>query len=129
VSDSIDPAEQNAPGHYRRISLQAYQALERLYGVDGYPMAVWGDPYNDFERWRIFSSSMEVERYARDHCPIPEAVVLERAEAEKKEADAANRKERNALINEKNAESSSQKEASRRGTMFAGISKAFSVGQ
>jgi len=122
----MDPAEQNVPGHYRRISLQAYQALERLYGVDGFPMAVWGDPYNDYERWRIFSTSMEVERYARDHCPIPEAVVLERAEAEKHASAAATRAEKNANLNANTTDTKSL--ATTRGTMFGGVTNAFSFG-
>jgi len=100
IAESEDPTIQNAPGHYRRIPLAAYKELERLYGVDGYPMAVWGDPYDDFLRWRIFESSDDVRRFARDECPIPKVVEEQRAAEAKAEEAAAKRREKNDALNE-----------------------------
>eukprot|EP00981_Chlorochromonas_danica_P013237 scaffold5992_cov158-Ochromonas_danica.AAC.3 len=44
------------PGHYRRVSLEAWINLIDLYGVDGYAIAVRGFPYDDVGRWRVFKN-------------------------------------------------------------------------
>eukprot|EP01034_Spumella_vulgaris_P025290 gene25290-31728_t len=44
------------PGHYRRISLEAWINLVELYNVDGYALAVRGTPYDDLTRWRVFTN-------------------------------------------------------------------------
>lgn len=101
IKDSPDPEVDDAPGHYRRITLRAYKELERLYGVSGYPMAVWGEPYVDIDRWRIFERTSDVEKYAREECPIPEAVVQEREMMEKEKASLMRRQERARNMEEK----------------------------
>lgn len=42
------------PGHYRRISLEAWINLVNIYKVEGCAIAVRGVPYDDVSRWRIF---------------------------------------------------------------------------
>ena len=44
------------PGHYRRISVEAWTQLVEMYGVTEprCAMAVRGTPYNDVNRWRVF---------------------------------------------------------------------------
>lgn len=45
---------EDRPGHYRRISLEAWLKLLDLYGIEGYAIAVRGIPYDDLSRWRVF---------------------------------------------------------------------------
>jgi hypothetical protein len=50
-----DPkADAVQPGHYRRISVEAWIKFIDLYGINGYAIAVRGIPYDNIERWRIF---------------------------------------------------------------------------
>jgi len=49
------------PGHYRRISLEAWVHLVDLYGVDGYALAVRGTPYEDTTRWRVFKDPKRID--------------------------------------------------------------------
>jgi len=90
ISNSTDPAVDNFPGHYRLVTLRCYQKIEKLYRVHGHPMAVWGEPFHDVQRWRIFENTREVRLGGRDHLPIPDLVVKQREEeAKKAEAEAA----------------------------------------
>ena len=61
VCDAADPNVENSPGHYRRVTKECFAALEELYGIDGYPMAVLGEPYDDPTRWRIFRSTSSID--------------------------------------------------------------------
>eukprot|EP01036_Dinobryon_divergens_P027498 gene27499-36282_t len=58
---SLKPPTTDSPGHYRRISLKAWQGLVSLYGVDGGTIAVKGIPYNDLSRWRVFSDANQID--------------------------------------------------------------------
>ena len=48
--------EDDFPGHYRRISLEAWCLLVELYGLTepACAVAVCGTPYHDLKRWRVF---------------------------------------------------------------------------
>eukprot|EP01031_Cornospumella_fuschlensis_P036122 gene36122-43805_t len=54
-------AGEERPGHYRRISLEAWVNLVDLYGVDGYALAVRGYPYDDLSRWRVFKDPKRID--------------------------------------------------------------------
>mmetsp|Transcript_14620 Transcript_14620/g.24202 ORF Transcript_14620/g.24202 Transcript_14620/m.24202 type:complete len:202 (+) Transcript_14620:82-687(+) len=49
------------PGHYRRVSFEAWSALVDLYGVNGYALAVRGIPYDELRRWRVFKNPKFVD--------------------------------------------------------------------
>lgn len=51
------------PGHYRRISLEAWLLLVDLYGLTepGYALAVRGTPYHDLQRWRVFKNPRQID--------------------------------------------------------------------
>ena len=50
-----DPkADAAQPGHYRRISVEAWIKFIDLYGINGYAIAVRGIPYDNIDRWRVF---------------------------------------------------------------------------
>eukprot|EP01040_Poterioochromonas_malhamensis_P017104 gene17104-19582_t len=49
------------PGHYRRISLEAWIQLVDLYGLDGYALAVRGSPFDDTSRWRVFKDPRAID--------------------------------------------------------------------
>ena len=95
IADHPDPKIENQPGHYRLISLKAFQKLEELYGSKGYPIAVWGKPNHDKSRWRVFKSSKHVEKLANDYLPKPEFVIEKEAEEERlrKQKEAETKKQ------------------------------------
>lgn len=63
------------PGHYRRVSLEAWIALIELYGLDGYALAVRGTPYDDKTRWRVFKDPTRI-----DIDLLPEPIIEEEVE-------------------------------------------------
>jgi hypothetical protein len=67
------------PGHYRRISLEAWIQLVDLYGLDGYALAVRGTPFDDTTRWRVFKDPRKI-----DIRLLPEP-ILEKEEEKKEE--------------------------------------------
>lgn len=75
--DAINP---ESPGHYRRISLEAWSKLSSLYGVDGYAIAVRGVPYDDKSRWRVFKNIRLI-----DIKELPEPIIKPKETVEKKE--------------------------------------------
>lgn len=71
-----------APGHYRRITLDAWLKLLELYGSDGPAIAVKGIPYDDKSRWRLFKDPKNI-----DPSVLPDPILPEEDEPveEKKE--------------------------------------------
>eukprot|EP00601_Ochromonadales_sp_CCMP2298_P037185 CAMPEP_0173360780 /NCGR_PEP_ID=MMETSP1144-20121109/20805_1 /TAXON_ID=483371 /ORGANISM="non described non described, Strain CCMP2298" /LENGTH=208 /DNA_ID=CAMNT_0014310227 /DNA_START=86 /DNA_END=708 /DNA_ORIENTATION=- len=65
------------PGHYRRISFEAWAALADLYGVNGYALAVRGVPCDELARWRVFKNPKFI-----DIRQLPEPVLQEEGEKE-----------------------------------------------
>ena len=55
--------EDDFPGHYRRISVQAWLMLVDLYGVTEpkVAIAVRGTPYHDLRRWRVFNDPIMID--------------------------------------------------------------------
>lgn len=52
------------PGHYRRISLEAWLKLVELYGVSEtaqVAVAVRGTPYHDLRRWRVYADPTQID--------------------------------------------------------------------
>ena len=51
------------PGHYRRISYEAWQKLVELYDISEprFAMAVRGTPYHDLKRWRVFKDPLDID--------------------------------------------------------------------
>mmetsp|Transcript_22786 Transcript_22786/g.20700 ORF Transcript_22786/g.20700 Transcript_22786/m.20700 type:complete len:210 (-) Transcript_22786:33-662(-) len=60
------------PGHYRRISLQAWLKFVDLYSIQGYAIAVRGAPYDDLTRWRVFKDPKVI-----DINLLPEPIIVE----------------------------------------------------
>jgi hypothetical protein len=58
---SINPKAKESPGHYRRISLSAFQKLVELYGLNGPVICVRGFPYDDLFRWRVFPTVDDID--------------------------------------------------------------------
>lgn len=58
-----DAEADDFPGHYRRISLEAWLLLVDLYGITEprYAIAVRGTPYHDVNRWRVFKNPREID--------------------------------------------------------------------
>ena len=73
------------PGHYRRISLDAWRRFVTLYGIvePGVVIAVKGNteesPYSDMTRWRIFPDAMQYI----DPNALPDAIVVTKEEKAK----------------------------------------------
>jgi len=70
---------EDRPGHYRRVSLEAWLKLLDLYGIEGFAIAVKGVPYDDTSRWRVFKNSRLI-----DVTLLPDPEPPEKKEAEKK---------------------------------------------
>ena len=68
------------PGHYRRVGMEVWKKLVKIYKVQGYPIAVRGTPYDDMSRWRIFKSTEDVNI---DKLPVP--IVEKKDDKEKEE--------------------------------------------
>ena len=54
ASNPHPQADSAQPGHYRRISVEAWIKFIDLYGINGYAIAVRGIPYDTIDRWRVF---------------------------------------------------------------------------
>jgi len=54
------------PGHYRRISVEAWQKLVELYDISEprFAIAVRGTPYHDLKRWRVFKDPLNIDKDA-----------------------------------------------------------------
>merc|ERR1711871_1417317 len=67
----------------RRIGMEVWKKLARIYNVQGYPIAVRGAPYDDMSRWRIFKSTEDVKI---DKLPAPkiEEKKADKSKEEKK---------------------------------------------
>jgi hypothetical protein len=91
ANDDMNSVEPN-PGHYRRVTLHFFQELEKLYGVIGHPIAVWGNPSEDVLRWRMFENSAEI---GRDMLPVGEEmrIILEKSK-KRREVEAIASKEK-----------------------------------
>jgi len=75
--DAINP---ESPGHYRRISLEAWTKLASLYNVSGPAIAVRGVPYDDKSRWRVFTNIRLININE-----LPEPIITPKEPVEKKE--------------------------------------------
>ena len=84
IAESSDMSIDNRTGHYRAVTLKAFLMFERLYGVKGYPIAVWGQPIHDKSRWRVFPDVDFLENNYHEHLPKPDFVVKREAEEERK---------------------------------------------
>ncbi|CAE7747066.1 unnamed protein product, partial [Symbiodinium microadriaticum] len=58
---NADQEVDESPGHYRRVTLDAWCQLVEMYGVDGPAIAVRGIPHNDISRWRVFMNPTEID--------------------------------------------------------------------
>lgn len=56
-----NPSAKETPGHYRRISLAAFEKLVDLYGLNGPVICVRGFPYDDLYRWRVFPTIQDID--------------------------------------------------------------------
>jgi hypothetical protein len=50
------------PGHYRRVPIEVWTKLTKTYGVQGFPIAVRGVPYDEVSRWRLFKTTDDVRK-------------------------------------------------------------------
>jgi len=77
------------PGHYRRISYEAWSKLVKLYDITEpkFAMAVRGTPYDDKTRWRVFKDPLNI-----DESFLPEPIIIEEKENEE-EADKKDKAE------------------------------------
>lgn len=80
--------DDEAPGHYRRITMEAWLKLVELYGTDGPAIAVKGIPYDDKERWRVFHDPANI-----DVSILPEPVIPDEEE-EGEEGDKKGKKDK-----------------------------------
>ena len=55
-------SSENFPGHYRRITTEAWYLLVDMYGVEGPAIAVYGEPVDDKTRWGIFKDPRHIDK-------------------------------------------------------------------
>lgn len=60
------------PGHYRRVTLEAWLGFVELYGVNGYAIAVRGVPVDDITRWRVFKDPKHIDINLLPEPELPE---------------------------------------------------------
>ena len=60
----------NFPGHYRRITLEAWYLLVDMYGVKGPAIAVYGEPVDDKSRWGIFKDPRQIDKVSDQIYPL-----------------------------------------------------------
>ena len=80
-----DPqADAAQPGHYRRISVEAWIKFIDLYGINGYAIAVRGIPYDIIDRWRVFPNPRLIDI---NKLPAPEIEEEKKIEIDTKKDD------------------------------------------